>query len=108
VISAGSLSEGFFGCLTELKSISLSMTRLSSFPMELTSMTNLTYIDVSQNAIERLPEEITNLSKLEYLDVSNNSISTLPPQIGFMDPVLKTFQVEGMLYVYYHTRKESV
>ena len=71
------------------------MTQLREFPVELLEVPSLCYVDISQNGIEVLPEEITKLANLEYLDISNNSISSLPLSIGFMDPVLKTFKVEG-------------
>ena len=74
------LSE--IGGLSNLQSLDLSGTSISSLPAEIGRLSNLQILDLSGTSISSLPSEIGGLSNLQRLDLSGTSISSLPAAIG--------------------------
>lgn len=68
--------------IANLKTLVLDNNAIRTFPVEITSLTELTHLGFSGNLLEEIPSSIKKLKKLEYLSVAGNHLKTLPEAIG--------------------------
>ncbi|HXC03955.1 MAG TPA: leucine-rich repeat domain-containing protein, partial [Bacteroidia bacterium] len=67
--------------LTHLRSLNLSMNKISFVDPGIGQLTSLRELNLSSNAITNLPEEIGNLAALEQFSMNSNDLSILPARI---------------------------
>ena len=73
------LPTGLWRLVGSLRSLDLSMNRLSSLPPQASSLTRLTYLDLSSNQLRVLPLHLcTHLSALRRLSLRSNQFVQLP------------------------------
>ncbi|KAJ0035730.1 hypothetical protein Pint_26081 [Pistacia integerrima] len=72
----------FFDCMTSLKVLNLSKTRIKSLPKSLFKLENLQILILCDcERLIVLPPEVGSLERLEVLDVQGTQISRLPDEI---------------------------
>ena len=69
------------GDLSSLESLNVSYSKLDSLPDSIVNLKNLQYLEVYSNYLSSLPENIGDLSNLEYLDITENKLDSLPDSI---------------------------
>jgi len=67
--------------LRGLKSLELTLCRLTYFPIEICQLESLEKLSLNSNNIQEYPEEVTNLSKLKHLNIRSNNLKSLPVNI---------------------------
>ena len=70
--------------LTQLESLNLKGSQLSSFPEELSELSNLRTLTLSDNGLTQIPSQVLTLSTLERLEINDNNLATLPSGLGNM------------------------
>lgn len=68
--------------LTNLQSLTITKSRLTSIPEQINQLKNLRYLNLSKNNLKKLPATIGDLKNLEQLIVNQNQLETLPETIG--------------------------
>lgn len=62
--------------------LSLKAKNLTTFPLEICSLSSLRILDISENDIKGIPPEIQGLSELVEINANDNQIESIPPEIG--------------------------
>ena len=70
------------GDLSSLESLNVSYSKLDSLPDSIVNLKNLQYLKASNNKFDSLPEIIGSLSNLEVLYIADNDLKSLPEIIG--------------------------
>ncbi len=68
--------------LKKLRSLALSLNRLTSLPPEIGRLRALRELYLDRNQLTTLPSEIGQLTALTWLVLCSNRFTTLPPEIG--------------------------
>jgi len=68
--------------LKNLRSLSLTGSRLTEVPKVILQLQQLEYLDLSNNHLSDLPVELFDLIELQYLDISDNRILLISPVIA--------------------------
>eukprot|EP01095_Lingulamoeba_sp_RSL-Kostka_P015280 TRINITY_DN697_c0_g3_i2.p1 TRINITY_DN697_c0_g3~~TRINITY_DN697_c0_g3_i2.p1 ORF type:complete len:220 (+),score=29.70 TRINITY_DN697_c0_g3_i2:146-805(+) len=92
--SLGSINPSIVA-MKNLTKIILYQNKITEFPIELCTMTQLNTLNLGYNKIPSLPEEIGNLTNLVYLSVSNNKLTSLPESFGDLIELKKCFLYEN-------------
>lgn len=83
---------------TELEVLLLSNNYLEgAMPAEIRHLRNLKVLDISENNYTGLPAEVGQLDKLEILDISDNLLTGLPHELGNLKN-LKILNISGNKY----------
>lgn len=73
----------------EVYRLNLHKAKLTKFPVEIFTLTNLNELILSNNKIVKIPSEIARLTYLQNLNLSNNELTSVPSEIA----QLKNLQV---------------
>jgi Leucine-rich repeat (LRR) protein len=76
------------GKLKNLKYLSIDGARLTSLPLEITTLEDLRFLEVSVCFLTTLPQEMANLKKLIELDLTNNCFEDIPEVIYKMNSLI--------------------
>jgi hypothetical protein len=80
------------GLLSTLKSLNLSLNRLTKVPRFIFFLPKLQDLDLNKNNIKELPSSITKMKSLRKLNLKDNKIISLPPELKTFLSTLDEFR----------------
>ncbi|PVV01018.1 hypothetical protein BB560_004581 [Smittium megazygosporum] len=81
--------------ISNLKTLVLKRNKLPNLPKDIKFLVNLEYLDLSNNQIQTIGEEITTLEKLCVLKLSNNLVCSIPHYLGKLHSHLDILEIDG-------------